>query len=358
MSAQPTMEAMKQSRFWKFVDERLGLDQLDYAVPEHANTLPYMIGGITVFGFVLLVITGIILTLYYDPSPERANASVLAIQHGVTLGWLVRGIHFWSAQAVVISVVLHLTRVFVTAGYKRPREVNWIFGIALLAITLNFYFSGTILKWDQESFQGVAEITEVSGWLGPLGLPVSPDLAPAVPLLDRMYALHVVAFPILIGLFLGAHLLYVHRFNISRLPWKTVEEAEQEPKAPFMKHLTGLVQYGIVLLVIVAILAWLFPAPLGPEPITGFHDATKPPWPLLPLTAVDDLVGLWWIIPGTAIPFLFLLAVPFIDRGDERDPRKRKVIVGTFLAGMAVLLILMYLGVLHKVAGGVVGGGG
>lgn len=357
MTAQTSGDWVRKSRFWHYIDERLGLDQLDYSVPEHGNTLPYMIGGITVFGFVVLIATGLLLTLYYDPSPERANASVLAIQNSVMLGWLVRGVHYWAAQAVIISVVLHMVRVFVTAAYKKPRELNWIFGIALLAITLNFYFSGTVLKWDQESFQGLDEVRTVSHYLGPLGLPVSPALAPAVPLLDRMYALHIVILPLIIGVFLLAHLLYVHYFNISPLPYrKKGSDVPEEPKEAFTKHLIGLAQYGIVLLVIVAILAFVFPAPLGPEPITGFHDATKPTWPLLPLTAVDDLFGLWWIIPGTAIPFLFLLAVPFIDRGEERDPRKRKIIVLTFMVGMAMLLVLLYLGIQHMVAGSVVGG--
>ncbi len=357
MTAQTSGDRVRNSRFWRYIDERLGLDQLDYTVPEHGNTLPYMIGGITVFGFVVLILTGIWLTLYYDPSPERANSSVLAIQNSVTLGWLVRGVHYWAAQAVIISVVLHMVRVFVTAAYKKPRELNWIFGIALLAITLNFYFSGTVLKWDQESFQGLDEVRTVSHYLGPLGLPVSPDLASAVPLLDRMVALHIVILPIIIGIFLAAHLLYVHYFNVSPLPYrKKGSDAKEELKEPFTKHLIGLTQYGLVLLVIVAILAFVFPAPLGPEPITGFHDATKPTWPMLPLTAVDDLFGLWWIIPGTAIPFLFLLAVPFIDRGEERDPRKRKIIVITFMVGMAILLVLLYLGIQHMVAGSIEGG--
>jgi quinol-cytochrome oxidoreductase complex cytochrome b subunit len=266
-------------------------------------------------------------------------------------------VHYWAAQAVIISVVLHMVRVFVTAAYKKPRELNWIFGIILLAITLNFYFSGTVLKWDQESFQGVDEISNVSRYLGPLGLPVSPTIAPSVPMLDRMYALHIAILPIIIGIFLLAHLLYVHYFNISPLPWrKKGSDEPEEPKEPFTKHLMGLTQYGIVLFVIVAVLAFVFPAPLGPEPITGFHDATKPTWPLQPLTAVDDLFGLWWIIPGTAIPFLFLLAVPFIDKGEERDPRKRKLIVTIFMIGMVMLLVLLYLGILHRIAGSVEGG--
>lgn len=340
-------------RSWNWIDERLGLDQLDYTLPKHGNTLPYMIGGITVFGFVVLIVTGILLTLFYDPNPDTANASVMAIQHDVTLGWLVRGVHFWAAQAVLISVTLHMVRVFITGAFKRPREFNWILGVILLAITLNFYFSGTILKWDEESFQGVAEIKELSKFLGPFGVPLSPSLAPNVPMLARMYAIHIAILPIVIGAVVGLHLLLVHHFNISRLPWTKKSEEADEPREPFMTHLKGLTQYGIVLFVIVVILAMLFPAPLGPEPVTGIADATKPPWPLLPLTAIDDLIGLWWLIPGVAVPFLFLLAVPFIDRGEEVDPRKRKVIVTTFLVGIAILLVLMFLGVLHKVAGSI-----
>jgi len=336
-----------KGRVWRFIDERLGLDALDYNLPKHGNTLPYMLGGITFFAFVILILTGIFLTFFYDPNPATANASVRRTMTDVLFGSFVRSLHYWTAQAVVISVFLHMVRVFITASYKRPRELNWIIGVLLFGVTIAFFFTGTILKWDEESFQGAAENEEISHFLGPLGLPLSPDLAPGVSILARMYALHIAILPIIFGAIVVGHLFYVHHFNISPLPWKGKPKADEkeELKEPFMKHLKGIVRFGFVSLIILAVLAVAFPAPLGPAPMEGITDATFPLWPLLPLTAVDDLIGLWWIIPATIVPILFLLAVPFIDRKEELDPRRRKAIVILFLLGIAAFIVLLLFGI-------------
>jgi len=333
-----------KGRFWRFIDERLGLDALDYNLPKHGNTLPYMLGGITFFAFVILILTGIFLTFFYDPNPATANESVRRIMTDVMFGSFVRSLHYWTAQAVVISVFLHLVRVFITASYKRPRELNWIIGVLLFGVTVTFFFTGTILKWDEESFQGAAENEEISHFLGPFGLPLSPDLAPTVPILARMYALHIAILPIVFGAIVLGHLFYVHHFNISPLPWRRKPKAEEkeEPREPFINHLKGILKFGLVSLFILAVLAIAFPAPLGPAPMEGIKDATLPLWPLLPLTAVDDLFGLWWVIPATIVPLLFLLAVPFIDRKEELDPRRRKAIVTLFLLGIAAFIILLF----------------
>jgi len=346
MTAESVKTRVSQSRFWRFIDERLGLDALDYDLPKHGNTLPYMLGGITFFAFVILILTGIFLTFFYDPNPATANESVRKIMTDVPLGSFVRSIHYWTAQAVVISVFLHLLRVFITASYKRPRELNWVIGVLLFAVTVTFFFTGTILKWDQESFQGAIENEEISHFLGPAGLPLSPDLAPSVPILARMYSLHIAVLPLVFGAIVLGHLFYVHHFNISPLPWRRkAKDEKEEPREPFMNHLKGIMKYGFVGFVILAILAVAFPAPLGPAPMTGINDATFPLWPLLPLTAVDDLIGLWWIIPATIVPVLFLLAVPFIDRSEELDPRRRRAIVIIFMIGVAAFIVLTLFGI-------------
>jgi quinol-cytochrome oxidoreductase complex cytochrome b subunit len=348
MTSQGAKQSQPKSRIWGFLDERLGLDALDYTIPKHGNKLPYMLGGITFIGFVILILTGLFLTFYYDPNPATANQSVREIMTSVPLGSFIRSIHYWAAQAVVISVILHMFRVFITASYKRPRELNWVIGVLLLAVTLLFFFSGTVLKWDEESYQGLNENITISHYLGPLGLPLSPDLAPNIPMLARTYALHIAVLPILLGIIVLAHLFYVHRFNISPLPWKAKrkEDEKEEPKEPFMVHLKGLITYGAISFVIIAILAVVFPAPLGPAPMGGIKDATLPLWPLLPLTAIDDMFGLWWILPASALPFLFLLGLPFIDRGGELDPRKRKLVVLLVVIGVAVYLYLMIHGIM------------
>lgn len=358
MTQEARRPASYASRLWKSLDERLGLNALDYTVPRHGNTLFYMLGGITFFGFAVLILTGLFLTLYYDPNPTNANASVREIMTTVPLGSFVRSVHYWAAQAVVISVVLHMIRVFMTGSYKKPRELNWILGVVLLGITIAFFFTGTILKWDQESYQGSLENEEISHFLGPFGLPLSPDLAPNVAILARMYAIHVAILPIAIGVIVLGHLFYVHHFNISSLPWrkKPRTDEKEEPRAPFTKHVIGILKYGLVMLVILAFLAVAFPAPLGPAPVQGIEDATFPLWPLLPLTAVDDLIGLWWIIPATIVPFIFLLAVPFIDRSEETDPRRRKAIVMVFLLGVVLFLALLAFGIMLSPGRTLVGG--
>lgn len=130
-------------RFLNGVDERLGLKGLQYGVPEHANKLAYSLGGLSLFTFVVMVVTGIVLTQYYNPSPGRAHQSVHDIVTSVTLGKFVRGLHYWGAMAMVVLVGLHLLRVFVSGSFKRPREGNWTIGVILAATTAALFFTGS-----------------------------------------------------------------------------------------------------------------------------------------------------------------------------------------------------------------------
>jgi Cytochrome b/b6/petB len=118
--AEPAPQSQGQ-RFWRALDERLGLSGLQYPIPEHANTLAYSLGGLSLICFVLLVATGIFLTQYYNPDPAAAHASVRHIITGVTGGDFLRAFHYWAAMAMIVLVGLHLLRVFVSAAYKRPR---------------------------------------------------------------------------------------------------------------------------------------------------------------------------------------------------------------------------------------------
>jgi len=344
MMATSEATVSRGSRFWRAIDERLGLNELAYKVPEHGNTLAYTLGGITFFGFIVLALTGIVLTQFYHPHPTEANASVRAIITDVPLGAFVRSVHFWAAQAVVVSVTLHAARVFITAAYKRPREVNWLVGVALLAVTIGFFFTGTVLKWDQESFEALEHNIEISTFLGAFGTFFSPSFAAGVPLLTRLYSVHVSVLPLLLVLLLLAHVFYIRHFGISPLPMKR-NGGEPEKLRPFSTHLKKIVGYGLVLLAVVAALAVLFPAPLGPEPIEGI-EVTKPPWPFLWLYTIENVWGIQWLLPASITPFLALVIIPFIDRGDERDPRRRKAIVVAFLVGIAILFALMIVAIL------------
>ena len=116
----------------KILKERLGLHLLDYEVPEHSNSIKYSLGGMTVTSFGVLVVSGIVLAQFFNPTPDKANSSVHFLMDQVYLGWFLRGIHFWAGEILTITLILHMIRVFYTASYKNPREVNWLLGVGLL----------------------------------------------------------------------------------------------------------------------------------------------------------------------------------------------------------------------------------
>jgi quinol-cytochrome oxidoreductase complex cytochrome b subunit len=108
------------------------------------------LGGMALLLFLVLIVTGALELFYYVPGQEEANASVQLITYLVPYGWLVRGLHYWASQAMVVVVVVHMLRVVYTGGYKPPRALNWLFGILLLVFTLLLDFTGLVLRWDMD----------------------------------------------------------------------------------------------------------------------------------------------------------------------------------------------------------------
>lgn len=216
-------------RVWGVIDERLGLSGLAYPVPAHANGLGYILGGITFFGFLILAATGVWLAQFYSPIPSGARHSIAYIMTTAPLGDVVRGIHFWVANLVMATVLLHMGRVFVTGAYKRPREANWLIGLGLLAVTLGLVFTGTILKWDQEGYEALQHNTEIGELLGGFGFWFTPEFTTTLPIVGRLYMAHVVILPALGTLLLIAHFLLVKRHGVSPLP--AVADAAVEGKS-------------------------------------------------------------------------------------------------------------------------------
>ena len=142
-------------RTWDWLDDRYKLTPLMDAllhveIPRSVRT--YYLGGITLFFFIVQVITGILLTVYYQPTPDTAHNSILFIMNEVNFGWLIRSVHSWGANLMVIFCVLHLLRVFFQGAYKAPREITWGAGFFLLVVTLAFGFTGYLLPLDQLYF--------------------------------------------------------------------------------------------------------------------------------------------------------------------------------------------------------------
>ncbi len=311
-------------------------------VPRHANSLAYTLGGITLASFVGLVITGIYLAQFYDPTEARAHASVTYITDTAFAGALVRSAHYWLASAFVLTLVLHMIRSFATASFKAPREATWISGVLLFVLTAGLLFSGTVLKQDQEAVEAFAHNKEIADLFGFAGFWFSSDFTNNVSVVTRLYVAHVSILPIMVGAVLAVHMLLIKRHRISPLPWGTPEEVEarekEEHNETFTSHLAHIGLWSLVLFGVVLLLSGLSPAGLGPAGVEGI-EITKPPWYFLWLYPWEDWIGLkaLYIIPAILIGGL--LAIPFLDRSKERDPRRRK-----FWIALGVLVLLAWLG--------------
>lgn len=218
-------------RMYRFLDERLNLSPLirklaDHPVPDHVNVLKrpsafvYCFGGISFLLILLEILTGMFLMLYYVPSPDHAYQSVNYIQNEVMFGSLIRGIHRVGASAAVLMVFLHMMRVYFTGSYKKPRELNWIAGLALLGIVMGFGFTGYLLPWDQKAYWATAVGVNVAA-----SVPLAGDFLASVLrggpevgtlTLSRFFAIHVIFLPALLIIFLAAHFFMLRRQGISR----------------------------------------------------------------------------------------------------------------------------------------------
>ncbi|MFC2030766.1 cytochrome bc complex cytochrome b subunit [Chloroflexota bacterium] len=201
-------------------DVRIPLEGfLKKPVPKHAIRWWFCLGGITFTLFVIQGVTGILLSLYYRPTPEQAYESILFIMNNVRFGWLIRSVHSWSSTLMIAFCVAHMVRVFVTASYKNPRELNWVAGVFLLALTMLFGFTGYLLPWDQKALWGSTVGSEILGvvplvgdWL--LGLlRGGPDITGLT--LTRFYGMHMLVLPVLVFIFLGVHFIIIRRQGIS-----------------------------------------------------------------------------------------------------------------------------------------------
>ncbi len=324
-------------RMWQVLDERLGLSSFSYSIPKNGNNIGYCLGGITLFGFIILFTTGIYLAQFYSPEIATANGSILLISAGFT--GFIRGIHYWTAQAVFILIILHLSRIYITASYKKPREFNWLVGVALFAITIGFLFSGTILKWDQEAYEALLHNIEIAKLLGGIGVWFSSAFTEAFHILNRMYIIHVTILPFFFILLFFEHAFLIKKLGVSLRP-ANGENAQQDATIPFTTHVKKVIILGLILFGILTVLSVIAPPPLGPEPIEGI-EVTKPPWMFFALYASENILGLSSLLYVSILSFVLLAAVPFVDMRPERDPRKRKLMMIVLIIAVALFLSLI-----------------
>lgn len=186
-------------------------------VKRHGIRLSYTLclGGLSFFLFIFLTVTGIFLMFFYRPSTEVVYSDMSALHTTVAFGQLVRNLHRWGAHLMVISVFLHMARVFYTGSYKPPREFNWILGVTLLLVTLLLAFTGYLLPWDQLAIWAVTVGTQMAYESPLIGKEVSFVLLGGVQIgantLIRWYTLHVLALPFVITLQMAVHFWRVRK---------------------------------------------------------------------------------------------------------------------------------------------------
>ncbi|MCG3208801.1 MAG: Cytochrome bc complex cytochrome b subunit [Anaerolineae bacterium] len=328
-------------RAWQWLDGRYQLAELMGAllhveIPRSVQT--YYLGGIALFFFMVQVVTGILLTLYYQPTPDTAYNSILFIMNEVNFGWLIRSIHAWGANLMVVFTILHLLRVFFQGAYKKPREITWGIGFFLLVITLGFGFTGYLLPWDQRAFWATTVGSEIAGALPLIGeqalifLRGGADVTART--LTRFYGVHTLILPAMLMALLIIHLTMVHQQGLADPTAKSVNDASTPARKPkkllpfFPNYLLDEFIAWYIMLAALVILASLFPAGLE-EPADPLRTPphTKPEWYFLFLYQGLKLVPR---IMGVIIPIiggLILLLLPLIDRSPYITARNRPVAI-------------------------------
>jgi quinol-cytochrome oxidoreductase complex cytochrome b subunit len=295
-------------------------------IAKDAIRIPYTwgLGGLSFYLFLVLTVTGILLMFYYRPASVLAYQDIKDLSFAVTLGQLLRNMHRWAAHLMVIVVILHMVRVFLTGAYKPPREYNWVVGVLLLVMTLFLSYTGYLLPWDQLALWAVtvgaqmAAASPLLGNEGPFRLPFITAANDARfgliggtvindATLIRFYVLHCIAVPFLFTIFLAVHLWRVRKDSFSK---QTGEKVDVWP------HLVSR-EFLAALLATVILFVWslVLNAPLEAEAnLNVTPNPSKAPWYFLGLQELLVYFDPW--IAGVALPTIIvigLMAIPYMD---------------------------------------------
>ena len=250
-------------RFLDWLDDRTGIRSLMHAaLYEHIPGGPrwrYVWGSTLSFCFFVQVVTGLILWTSYSPSAQTAWESVYFIQHRMTAGWLLRGVHHFTAEAMVVLLAIHFVQVVIDGAYRAPREINFWLGLILMQIVLGLALTGYLLPWDQKGYWATRVATKMMGLV-----PVFGDSLQRIIVggneyghhtLTRFFALHAGILPALLTIFLVLHVLMFRRHGL------TVREPRRAPDCTFWPEqvLRDAVACLVVAIVVLVLVLWNYP---------------------------------------------------------------------------------------------------
>jgi quinol-cytochrome oxidoreductase complex cytochrome b subunit len=359
-------ESKQKSRFKKtagkvndWVDERLDIKTFTKFiekkyVPIHSHSIWYYFGGVSLFLFLIQVITGILLLFYYKGSEDLAYESIQFIMSKVQFGWLVRSIHTWAANLFVLAVFIHMFSVFFQKAYRKPRELTWVTGVLLLFLSLALGFSGYLLPWNQVAFFATKVGTDIVGSVPLVGETIKiflrggEDVTGAT--LSRFFGFHVALFPAMFTTLLIIHLVMVQRQGMSEPIAIAKKRSEQKKSMPFFPNflLRDLLLWLVVLNVL-AILAVFFPSELGEkaDTLAPAPEGIKPEWYFMFMFQfLKYIPGKILFINGEmagillfSVAGLLWLLVPFWDKKSSRGLRNRTI---NYIGLFAVLFIIIF----------------
>lgn len=347
------------NNLYDWLNERVQLDDLvnfmgKKYVPVHRHSIWYYFGGVTLFLFIIQVITGILLLFYYKGTEDLAYESIQFIMSKVQFGWLIRSVHTWSANLFILAAFIHMFSVLFEKSYRKPRELTWVTGVLMLFLGMGFGFSGYLLPWNELAFFATKVGTDIAGAVPVIGeslkifLRGGEDVTGAT--LSRLFGFHVALLPGLFTVLLALHLVFVQRQGMSH-PMHYEETPQNDlKKMPFFPNflLRDLLLWLIVLNIL-AILAVFFPSELGikADSLAPAPEGIKPEWYFMFMfQTLKYIPANIWFIEGEVLGVLmFGLAgalwvfIPFWDTKSSRGERNKAI---NYIGLFCIIFIIVF----------------
>ena len=288
-------------------------------------SLTWGLGGMAAVLIFLLFCTGLMIKFVYVPFPNRAYDSILLLQNNIPFGQLIRNIHHWSANILLVIVFLHFLRVFFTGAFTAPRQFNWIIGLALFGGVILSNFTGYLLPWDQLSYWAITISSSMLEYVPLVGIKFEElilggkELGPAT--IANFYAIHTAVLPALLLLVLPFHFWRIRKANglvIPRSPDENPDRHRNKIEA-IPNLIVREMTVALVLLAAVLLISMLFDAPLGDKANPGLSpNPTKAPWYFMGFQEMlMHFHPLYSLVIIPLLTVLFLLTIPYITYGEE-----------------------------------------
>jgi len=343
------------SKFLEWFDDRWPFRAvIRYSLQEEipgGDSFWYCFGAVTLFVFVIQVVTGIWQLFYYVPTVDHAYQSVMYLRQEVPFGWFIHGLHYWGSNAFIVIVIIHILRVFIWGAYKYPRQLTWLAGVILFFLVMALSFTGALLPWDELGYWAAEVGTSIAGTVPVIGFFIKEfmrgqaDMSQAT--LSRFFIAHVAILPGILAALIAFHVVAFRQFR-SVGPWNREKRKKTGFFWPNQVLKDIIVVSGLFILLVALVVFWRAPV-TGPADPVDNSIVPKPEWQFLFLYQFLKLFkGRWEPVGTVGVPlalFLILFLLPFYDRNRQRNPLRRPLaMLGCFalLGWFVVYTILGY----------------